>query len=166
MTALHPDIIRAQISQLRLAYGELEQDDEAWLASLESETDLTELADKLIDRERECAVLAAACETRAAELKLRSDRITEQGKRIRNVLLALLQAANVRKLERPEATISIRAGGEKVEIPDDAAVPDQFCTIKKVPNKTLIKELLVNTDAKPNWAMLNRSPETLSMRSK
>jgi hypothetical protein len=166
MTALHPDIIRAQIAQLRLAYGELEQDDEAWLASLESETSLTELADKLIDRERECAALAGGCAQREIELAERRKRFEDQSKRIRGVLLALLQAANVRKLERPEATISIRAGGEKVEIPDDAAVPDQFCTIKKIPNKTLIKELLLNTAAKPNWAMLNRSPETLSMRVK
>lgn len=166
MTALRPDLVRSAIAQLRLQYPEIEADDESWLLALESETDLNELADKLIDRERECASLAGGCETRIAELKLRSDRLTEQGKRIRDVLFALLQAAGVPKLERPEATINIRKGSQRVEITDEAAVPDAFCTIKRLPNKTLIKELLTGTDAKPNWAALVTGEPSLSVRSK
>jgi hypothetical protein len=166
MTTLPAEMVRNQIAQLRLQFGELESDEGDWLLALESETDLNELADKLIDRERECASLAGACESRIAELKLRSDRLTEQGKRIRSVMCALLQAAGLRKLERPQATLSITKGRERVEITDEASVPDTFCTIKREPNKTLIKELLMGTDAKPNWACLSRSPESLTVRTR
>lgn len=165
MTALHPDIIKQQVAQLRLQYGELESDDEAWLASLESETDLTELADKLIDRERECAAMAGGCETRIIEQETRKARFVDRGKRIRGVLLALLQAANVRKLERPEATISIRAGGEKLIIPDEAAVPEIWTRVKREIDKQRIKAAIAG-GLEVNWAAIERSPESLAVRTK
>lgn len=166
MSALHPEIIKSQIAQLRLQYGELESDEESWLLTLESQTDLNELADKLIDRERECAALAGGIASRIAELENRQARFVDQSKRIRDVLFALLQAANVPKLERPEATISISKGRDRVEIVDEAAVPDAFCNIKRTPNKTLIKELLTGTSVKPNWARISKSEPSLLMRTK
>lgn len=166
MTALHPDIIKSQIAQLRLQYGELESDEESWLLTLESQTDLNELADKLIDRERECAALAGGIVEREIALAERRKRFEQQGLRIRGVLLALMQAANLPRLERPEATISISKGRDRVEIEDEAAVPDAFCNIKRTPNKTLIKELLTGTGVKPNWARMSKSEPSLSMRTK
>lgn len=165
MTALHPDIIRAQIAQLRLQYGELESDEESWLLTLESQTDLNELADKLIDRERECAALAGGIATRIAELENRQARFVDQSKRIRNVLLALMQAANVPKLELAEATISRRAGGEKLIIPDDSAVPEQWTKVERRIDAQRIKAALKG-GLEVNWAAIERSPETISVRTK
>lgn len=165
MTALPVDIVRAQIAQLRQNAGDLEGDDDAWLMTLESETGLVELADKLIDRERECAAMAGGIASRIAELENRQARFVDQSKRIRNVLLALMQAANVRKLERPEATVSIRAGGEKLVIPDETAVPEQWTRVRREADKQRIKAALAG-GLSVNWAAIERSPETIAVRTK
>lgn len=46
-----------------------------------------------------------------------------------------------------------------VDIQDDEAVPDQYCTLKKVPNKKAIKDLFKYEDFENNWVRLKRSPK-------
>lgn len=165
MTALHPDIIRAQLSALRLQHGELEADEEAWIASLESETDLTELLSRLLDSWRNDESLAGGIAGRIAELELRQERLGQRAKAKREVARTLMLAANVRKLELPEGTLSIRNGGERLEIPDETAVPDEWCKTIKTPEKAKIKEA-IKGGLDVNWAGLVRSPESISVRTR
>jgi hypothetical protein len=162
---LSPDIVRQQISQLLLKYPELAEDQEALELSLESETDAIDLLDQLLARRTETNSLIAALDIHIAEMKQRSNRLSEREDAIRELMFGIMKAAGLPKAERPLATLSIRKGGTKVVIPDDAAVPVTYCKTTVVPDKTAIKKAL-DTGEMFNWATLETGPETLSVRTK
>ena len=80
-------------------------------------------------------------------------------------MLKVLQAANLPKVELPEATLSIRNGSEKVVINDETSVPHEYCYVKYTPNKTRIKELL-KSGTTLNWAALVIGEPTIAIRTK
>lgn len=164
---LDPTAVKQQIANLRLQFPELEEDEADWLVSLESETNTTELLSKIVDRLDDVAALAGGLEGKIAEFHIRADRYRAQQLKLRAVALAVMQMAGVKKMELPSATLSVRAGSTRVEISDEASVPDVLCKITRTPDKTRIKELLTNGDpASVNWAALVQQPDTLAIRTK
>lgn len=162
---LNPDFVRTQIEALRRNCPELAEDDEAWLLSLESETSIDELLTSIVDRLDDVAALAGGLAGKIAEFEVRQDRYKQQQFKLREIALAVMQAAGIPKKELPSATLSIRKGGTKVVITDEAYVPDIFCRITRAPDKAKIKEhLLAGTQM--NWANLETTPETLTVRTK
>lgn len=164
---MDPMIVRNQIAQLRLLYPELAEDEEAWLLSLESETDFHSFMERVVDGMQEASCMAGAIEGRIAELKNRSDRYVHKDKMLRKLAFNVMAAAGIQKAETPEATLSIRKGSLKVEIPDETAVPDEFCRVVKSPDKTKIKEHLQSCNGNPpNWVALVQGEPSLSVRTK
>lgn len=162
---LDPTVVKQQISNLRLQFPELEESEADWLLSLESETDATELLSRIIDRLHDVEALAGGLATKIAEFEVRQARYGEQQKKLRSMALAIMQMANVRKLELPSATLSVRAGSQKVVIVDEASVPDILCKITRTPDKTRIKEMLLE-GASFNWAAIETSDPSLAIRTK
>jgi hypothetical protein len=162
---LDPAIIKLQIDNLRLQFPELESDEETWLLSLESETDLDGFLAKLVDRLDEESALAGGLAGMIAQWEVRLARYEARQKRLRMMALVMMQAAGVKKKELPTATLSVSKGREKVVINDDASVPDGYCRFKREPNLTMIKEMLAGKDAEPvNWAALVQGEPTLTVR--
>src|SRR5262245_5273542 len=139
---MNPDLIRQQIANLRLAHPDLDEDEEAWLLSLESETDFRSFMREVESARQMAESNAIAINGRIAELKVRLARYGRREELCRKLMFNTLQSAGTRKLELPEATLSIRNGQQKVIITDEAAVPDQFCRFKREPNKETIKAQL------------------------
>jgi hypothetical protein len=84
---------------------------------------------------------------------------------MRNLMLRLLQAAHLKKLEMPEATLSVRLGVPRVVIVDETEIPDEFCRIKKEPDKTKIKAALSEFKPVPG-ATLSNAEDGLTVRVK
>lgn len=162
---LDPAIIRHQVETLRALCPELEQDEEAWLLSLESETDMDALLGKIVDRLDDVAALSIGLEAKIAEFDARRVRYIEQQRKLRGIALAVMQMAGISKKELPSATLSVVKGRERLVIPDDTAVPDEYCRFKREPNKTEIKEAIALGLA-INWAALETGEQTLSVRPK
>lgn len=158
--SLHPDIIRQQIANLRLLHPELAEDEDAWLISLESETGFTELLREIERRRQDADALAGALAGTIAELEARSGRFERREKALRELAFKLLQAAELRKLELPEATLSIAAGQRKVLIVDEGAVlaRDDLCRIMRSPNMRRIKELITAGDHVAGAELSNAEP--------
>lgn len=162
--ALNAQTIAQTIAALKLSYPELVDDEEWWLATLESETDLTELLRKLERQRQEAACNSEALSQNIKDLKARQFRFDKRQEAMRALAMKLLYVADVEKLQLPEATYSMRAVPPSVVILDEEALPDAACRFTRVPDKTAIKSML-EIGSVPG-ATLSNGGRTLSIRVK
>ena len=74
-----------------------------------------------------------------------------------------MEAAGVKKLTLPVATVNITNVSPSVMILDESAIPDDFMRIKKEPNKTAIKAAL-ETGQSIAGAVMSNGSTTVSIR--
>ncbi len=108
--------------------------------------------------------LAKALSLRIADMDLRRTRYEMRSRRRRQAAQKLMEACELRKVEMPDFTASIRAVPPKVEITDEALLPDTLCKIVRSPDKAAIKEALTNGPIV--GAHMTNGGETLSIRTK
>lgn len=139
---VHADLplIARVAAELRDYLGE-DFDDETFLDTLDGATDALDIADRLIAMTLDAEAMAEAIKAQASDLTARRQRKEAQCDAFRAQMLKVLDATGLKKLERPRATISRRAGSQSVRITDEAAVPSQLCTVKTIttPDKAAIK---------------------------
>lgn len=141
-------------------------DEPGFLDTLEGETDATEVADWLIEGILHDEALIEAMKAQEATQKARRERIEARAKAKRRVAVDLLEAAGLKKMERPRATISRLAGRVGVSITDEASIPSQLCVTKTItsPDKAAIKAQLEAGETVPG-AELVRGHDSLSVRA-
>lgn len=163
---LDPQLVRQQIENLKLVHPELIEDDEAWLATLESETSFNDLLTNIVRRIEDTKALVVGTKDRFEELKARKDRFEHRVDSLRNLAFKLMSAAELAKVELPEATLSLRAGTQQlVGERDPMKTPDMFCKVTRELDRTKIKEHLKSGGAMPGFELTNGSP-SLSIRIK
>lgn len=142
-------------------------DEQTFLDTLDGETDAMDIADRLLDGVFDADALADAIKTQEADLKARRQRVESRSDAYRAQILTLLNAIDVKKLERPRATVSKRAGSMSVRIVDEASVPSQLCTVKTItsPDKAAIKAALEAGEAVPGCE-LARGDDGITVRVK
>lgn len=163
---LDPAIIQHQIANLKVAYPDLADDEEGWSLSLETETELDEMLTKLVRMIEDSKALIEGTGARMDELKARQDRFKRRIEAYRSLIFKLMQAAELPKRELPEATLSIRAGSQKVVILDEEALPDIACKFVRKPDLTKIKELLTDEAGVCAGATLSNAESSLAIRVK
>lgn len=163
---LDPHAVKLQVTALKLAHPDLAEDDEAWLLSLESETDINELLTAVVRRIEDSKALVIGTKDRFDELKARKDRFEARVESLRNLAFKIMTTADLPKAELPEATLSIRKGQPSIiGEPDADRLPDELCKIKREPNRAAIKEALQNGQAVPGCELSNGQP-SISIRIK
>lgn len=147
---VRPDfnIIRLMAEEIRAALGD-DFDADAFMDTLDGETDAADIADRLIAELADAEAMAEAIRAQEADLKSRRGRYELRGEAFRRQLLNLLDAVGEKKLERPRATVSRRAGMPSVQITDEAAIPTQLCKATITPDKAAIKAQLLAGEAVP-----------------
>ncbi|MGW1422723.1 siphovirus Gp157 family protein [Bradyrhizobium manausense] len=161
---LNPLIVRQQIENLKLSHPELLEDDEAWLMSLESETRIEDLLTQVIRQIEDTKGLVVGTKDRFEELKARKERFENRVEALRSLAFKLMEAAELPKLELPEATLSIRSVPPSVMVTDEEKLPDIACKFERKPDKAKIKELLAS-----GWvagATMTNGSKSLSIRIK
>ncbi len=158
-----PHIVRMQIEQLLREFPDLAEDDIP--LALETETDAVEYLRHIERLRQEAVAHAKSIELVVDDLKTRRIRFERRDEAFRQLMFQMLQAANLRKLELPEATLSIRTGSPKVIITDDTAIPDAFVRIKREPDKAKIKVALQDGTRVPGTTLSN-AEENLAIRTK
>lgn len=138
--------LRQDIANLYLQFPELKDDDEILrVDTLEGATNLKELATVIVHAIADARALYDGTRLRADELKSRQERFKMHGEFLRAMLMKILQGANVRKLELPEATVSVKAGVPQIiGEPDPAKLPDEFVRIAREPDRIKIRTALAN----------------------
>jgi DNA repair exonuclease SbcCD ATPase subunit len=144
-----------------------DDDEQTYLDTLDGETDALDILDREIEAEQHDRALVEAIKSRVAALRDRAERIEMRADARKRVLRMVVQAMGLRKVERPLATLSIRAGAVSVAITDEAEIPTQLCAVKTVsaPDKKAIRAMIEAGEAVPG-AELVRGEETISVRVK
>jgi hypothetical protein len=161
---LDQNLVRLQVENLKVLYPYLIEDDETWLASLESETDFNEILTEIVRRIEDTKALVIGTKDRFEELKTRKDRFEHRVETLRELALKIMQAADIAKVELPLATLSLRAVAPAVVITDEDNLPDIACKFERKPDKTKIKELLKTGPV--IGASMNNGNITVSIRVK
>jgi hypothetical protein len=163
MLKLKADELRQQVLQILRNHPELEDDEVLRMDMIEGSTDAVEFLRWLENTRQEVAGQLAGINDRIYQLQDRRDRFENREKRLRELMFGLLQAGQVRKLELPEATLSVKSTPAHVVIYDPAELPDDYWRVHREPDKQKIKEALITAAVVPG-ATLSNSADTLSIR--
>lgn len=158
MRSLDPALVTAQIANLRATMPELVEDDDAWLLSLESQTDAFEFLRQVELKRREALSMAAALANTIAELGLRQERFERREKAMRGLLEKVMLAADLRKAVIPEATLHFRNGPAAVIITDESLLPPEYIRTKSEPKRDEIKRAIRGGTTVPGALLSNRQP--------
>lgn len=140
-------------------------DDEMALTAVEGETGLIEAISSAVARLHDLDAHAEAISLQMKALGERKSRFEAQHDRIKAAVAVAMGQAELRKLELPSATLSIRAVPPKAEIIDEALVPSKFWkpADPKLDRKALLDALKSKEDVP--GAMLSNGGETLAIKS-
>lgn len=161
---LDADNLRRQIEAMLLEFPELREDEQLRLDTLEGETEAKEILERLVGLVRDAETMEAATADRIGKLKARQDAFERRADGYRQLIHRIMDAAGIRKMQLPEATLSIRPSGPAVRILDEAAIPEEFWRIKREPNRVAIKAALLDGVAVPGVSLSNSS-DVLSVRT-
>lgn len=157
-----PNLI-AKIQWLKRA---CDLDDEAFLISLESETDFHEQCEWFIQAIVELEAFSASVGELIKSYNTKQDRIDGRVEWMRRMLLNLMEQSGQRQLKYPCATASVSYPTHgKVVVSDILAVPDGFVVTDRKPLKTLIGEQLKAGQDVPGCHLSNPEPR-LTIRVK
>jgi hypothetical protein len=156
------DALRREIERLLLDYPELADDDVLRADMLDGSTDIGDILTSLIHTIQDTTALKEGTEARLDELKARGERFTKRTKFVRALIFKIMETAKLKKLELPEATLSIRNNPQQiVGDPDAAALPDELVRIKREPDKQKIREALLAGQEVPGCALSNAPPSLM-----
>lgn len=157
----------AEIARIAEQLAILCDDDERlFIDMMEGETDLYRIVGKLHDQIARDGELIEGIATRQADLAERKRRLTDRQTATKAAVGQFLRAANLAKIELPEATYSVRDGKPKLVVLDPAAVPAEFQRMKPETDKTAINEAFADADALPNWLAREPARDVVTARTK
>lgn len=125
-------------------FPELAEDEQALLDTLDGCTDLAEVIEAFIRSADEDEALCAGAKERARQIAERGKRFDERASKKRLLVARALERAGIKKIERPEFTISLRNVPPAVVVTNETAIPVNFWQEKIVRSldKTAIKKSL------------------------
>jgi len=141
--------VRTQILALIATYPELEEDATLLADSLEGETDLHRVLEKLLGERREAETMASAIKEREGDMQERRKRFERKSAGVKKIILQLMEAAQQEKITLPEATLSITRPRVSVDVTDIDALPQGFFKTERKPLTAEIKTALESGNAIP-----------------
>jgi len=166
MTATRSVQMEAEAARLLLSNLKdvLAGDEDATLATIEGETGLFEAIDEAVHRVQELDYMQKAIGERIDALKARAARFDAQAERIRTCIAVAMETAELKKLERPEATLSIGKKPATAIITNEADIPAEFWkpSDPKLDKKALLAALKDKREIP--GATLSNGGTTLSIR--
>jgi hypothetical protein len=137
-----------------------------WQNMLEGAADGDPLAviDRLVDAAVLAEDMAQMANVRATELTERKVRFMRRNERLRGIVFQMLEALQVKTLERATYTATIGKGQPELII-DEAEIPDEHMRISKAPDRKAIRKLLADGNEVPG-AMLGNAASRLTLRTR
>ena len=142
-------------------------DDEAIHDAVEGETNLFEAIDAGLERLSEIDGLLVGLSKVMEKMKLREGRFKRQQEAIRTAICVAMEAAVIKKVERPTATVTRKAVAPTAIITDETLLPADYFSIPKTPDpkpdKRLILAALKDGEDVPG-AELSNGSETIQIK--
>lgn len=151
---------RLLIEGMRALVGE---DDEMIETAVEGETNLHEALYEAMRRLAEIEALGSAIGEMIDKLKARKERFAKQADSIRTAMCVAMEIGEVKKLEFPIGTVSLRSVPPSVQIDDESAIPARFWKTRdpQIDKRELLKAL---KDETIPGASLSAPGTTISVR--
>lgn len=151
MTFIHADAasVKAQITNLLAAYPELAEDDDLRADMFEGETDLEKVVTRCLSDRQDAEAMAVAVKSRIGDLTDRMRRYERKSAAMRALILGMMEAADLPKLELAEATLSLREPVPSVNVIDIDELPQGFYKIEKRADKAAIKKSILAGEPVP-----------------
>lgn len=163
-TPLAADVKVAAEIVARIRDSGLAEDDEDFAEIVANETEDTQARlVRMLRAARWAERQAKASKEIEAEIKERRTRYEAKAEQIRSIVQWAMGEIGIGRLEAPDMTASLSAGRPAVVITDELALPDDYCRIKREPNKTAIKDALLGGATIPG-ATLGNGNATLTVR--
>lgn len=153
-----------QREALLQAFPELASDEATLLDTLEGITYAPDLIALFIRDARADEALAESLSIMQRDMAARKTRFEMRAERRRLAAQHLMDACGLRKIEMADFTASIRSVPPRVEVDDEAKIPDHYCEYVRKLNKTLLKEAL--SKGPVDGAHMTNGHETISIRTK
>ena len=150
--------LQDEITALLVAYPELDEDEALRADMLEGSTHMDEFLSVMLRKIGATVALAEGTALYIKELQERKDRLERREQAFRTLIKKVMDAANLKKRELPEATVSIRTGPAKVIITNEQEIPVDFWRVKREPDKTRIGAALRAHEFVPGTALSNQEP--------
>lgn len=159
------DLTRQQVAAI-VAMLDDDEDEQLRADMLEGETNLYEMVSRLLEwiEEDEGAVNALAEQIDIR--KVRQERAKHRIDGRREMIMALMDVAQLDKLILPEATITKRDLKPKLIVVSDDAVPDEYQVTKKSPDKKAINVAFEGAGELPNWLTREPGSRSITVRRK
>lgn len=141
--------VKAQITNLLAAYPELAEDDDLRADMFEGETALDKIVGRCLSERQEAETMAAAVKGRIADLNERMKRYERKSAAMKTLILDMMSAADLPKLELVEATLSLRDPVPSVNVIDVEELPQGFFKVEKRADKTAIKKSILAGEPVP-----------------
>lgn len=158
MRTLDLKYVRNEIAVLLAAHPELAEDEVLRADSIEGETSAFEFLSRLVRKIGATQALAGGTAEYIGELQERKARLERREMALRSLIFKVMNTADIKKAELPEATLSVRSGTPKVVLTNEKELPPEFVRIKKEPDKQRIKAALVAGEHVPGAALSNAEP--------
>jgi hypothetical protein len=155
---------RAVREVLLRKYPELVEDEDALLDTLQGCTDLDECIEAIVRSAKEDETLSETLAVTIAKNRERKGRFERRAESKKRAAFELMSENQIKKIEAAEFTVSRRAVPQSVIITNEHLIPDRLSRITREPNKTAIKQALVNGEDVPG-AELSNGGETISIRT-
>jgi chorismate mutase len=160
-----PEFLKAEIAQLRTLLPELDDDDQLRLDMIQGSTNIDDVMNQLLDLRQETSEQIAGIKIRRELITLRKERLEFRNERITELMRSIMQAADLKKLPLPEATLSIVAGRSSVGIEDVEQLPQGYVKVVKTADKAAISAAFKNGETIPGAYEIIGDP-TLQVRTK
>lgn len=152
------EVVRSRIEALLNAHPELADDDELRAGMIEGETDLHNILSRLVRLRNERLAYAEGIDSYVGSLSERKARMLRGADMLKKLIFELMDAGALRKVPLPEATISVSAGRNSVEIVDAGELPQGYFTTVRQPDKPAIKAALEKGEAIPGARLVTGEP--------
>lgn len=165
---IRPDLLMRQASAAKHIKDALQayEDEDLTIDTIEGQTDFVSLVDALMASIAEDESLVAGIKVREGELDERKDRLSTRVKKKRSIVERALLLADMSKLQRPEYTLSIRAGQQRLDVLDEALIPPTyFKQPAPVLDRAALNEALKNGESVIG-ARLSNGETSLAIRRK
>lgn len=141
-----------------LREGGFGDDEDLILDTLEGESDAMEAVSRLLRWMNERQATAQSIKTLEADYAARRKRYEEAVKSARGALARFMDETGLTKIERPEATLSMRKGSPSVIYPadlDPETLPEQFRRWTCEADRAAIKEAMLAGEEVPGLTLSN-----------
>lgn len=167
MSYIQVDIaaFKAHVHDLLTQYPELADDEDLRADMFEAETNLHPIIERLVKMKLDAETMAAAVKARKQDIADRQARFERKAEAAKALIKSVMVAADIPKIQLPDATVSITSPRVVVEITDLESIPQGYAKFEKRADKTALKAALEAGEQIPG-AALAFSEEGLMMRTK